>query len=87
MGMHEAPQMADAFGVPTYYVTDIVKEDAGAGNIRIMNFQLRNGILIPQCEVIVPACRLLPIAREVSSFACDIYQREHGTMRMTNGSH
>ena len=77
MGIHDTPIIADAFGVPTFYVTDIVKEDAGAGNIRIMNCQRRNGILIPQCEIIVPACRLLPIGKEVSAFAHDIFMREH----------
>lgn len=87
MGIHEAPRMADSFGVPTFYVTDIVKEDAGAGNVRIMNCQLRNGILIPQCEIIVPAVRLLAMGREASAFALELYHREQGLISMASSPH
>jgi hypothetical protein len=84
MGRHETPRMADSFGVPTYYVTDVVKEDAGCGNIRMMNCQIRNGILIPQCEVIVPASRLLPIVSEASAFVRDIFCREQALLMPGN---
>jgi hypothetical protein len=76
MELRDAPRMADGFGVPTFYVTDIVTEDAGNGNVRIWNCVLKSGLLMPVCEVIVPASRLLRIGRDASDFAMDLHQRQ-----------
>lgn len=73
MGMHEAHQLGDIVGVPTYYVTDVITENAGGGNVRIWNCEMRNGILIPRCEIISPASRILQLGRAVSDFAQGVF--------------
>jgi hypothetical protein len=72
--LDETPHMADTFGVPTYYVTDVVTENAGGGNLRIWNCEMRNGLLIPRCEIISPAMRILSLGRAVSDFAQRVFQ-------------
>ena len=72
----DAPRMADTFGLPCYYVTDVIREDAGNGNVRVWNCTLRGNVLIPVCEVIVPAGRLLRIGRDASDFALQLHQRQ-----------
>lgn len=68
MGIQQFP--AKMLGkVPTYYITDVLQEDAGGGNIRIWNCTRRNGILIPQFEVIIPALSLLAVGKKVADFA------------------
>lgn len=68
MGMHTFP--AKMLGkVPTYYITDVLQEDAGGGNIRVWNCTRRNGILVPQFEVIIPAIALVAVGRKVADFA------------------
>lgn len=76
MEVQNTPQMADVFGVPTFYATDIVTEDAGAGNVRIWNCTRRGGLLVPNSEVIIPAVKLLLIGRHVSSYAQTIFNRD-----------
>lgn len=73
MGVHSTPQMADAFGVPTFYVTDIVQEDAGNGNVRVFLCTKRAGVLSPQCEVIMSAATLLILSKESTAFAEDLF--------------
>lgn len=81
MGMHDRePLVADVTGLPTFYVTDVVREDAGNGNARIWNCTVRSGILIPQCEIIIPAQRLFLIGHAASEFAAQIYRRHQVTM-------
>jgi hypothetical protein len=82
MGMRPFP--AKMLGkVPTYYITDVLQEDAGNGNVRVWNCTRRNGVLIPQFEVIVPAASLMMVGRKVANFAQDIFNdlqlRELGT--------
>jgi hypothetical protein len=72
----DGPRLADTFGVPVYYVTDVVREDAGDGNIRMWNCTKRNGVLIPSCEIIVPAHRAVLISTANSAFAQDLCQRQ-----------
>jgi hypothetical protein len=59
--------------VPTYYITDIIQEDAGGGNIRVWNCTRRNGVMVPQFEVIIPAAALLVVGKKVSTFAQEIF--------------
>jgi hypothetical protein len=61
--------MVDAFGVPTYYVTDIVQEDAGNGNIRIWLCSRRADVLVPQCELIMAARSVVSLSMETLDFA------------------
>lgn len=59
--------------VPTYYITDVFQEDAGGGNIRVWNCTKRNGVLIPQFEVIIPAAALLTVGKKVAEFAKSVF--------------
>jgi hypothetical protein len=61
--------MVDAFGVPTFYVTDIVQEDAGNGNIRIWLCTKRADVLVPQCELIMAARSVVSLSMESLDFA------------------
>lgn len=59
--------------IPTYYITDVFQEDAGSGNVRILNCERRNGVLVPQFEVIMPSATLLPIGRKIADFAQGVF--------------
>jgi hypothetical protein len=72
MGIHTTSPMVDAFGVPTYYVTDIVQEDAGNGNVRIWLCTKRADVLIPQCELIMAARSAISLSSEAQDFASRI---------------
>lgn len=75
MGVHTFP--AKMLGkVPTYYITDILQEDAGGGNIRVWNCTRRKGILIPQFEVIIPAASLMAVGKKVANFAQEVFENE-----------
>lgn len=75
MGIHSFP--AKMLGkVPTYYITDVHQEDAGGGNIRVWNCTRRNGILIPQFQVIIPALALVAVGKKVASFAQEVFNAE-----------
>lgn len=71
-----SPHFADCFDVPTFYVTHVVREDAGDGNIRVWNCIKRAGVLIPSCEVIVPASRLVMIGQAARDFAQQLCRKE-----------
>lgn len=72
----DGPRFSDFLGVPTYYVTDVVREDAGDGNVRIWNCTMRGGIMFPHCELIVPAHRLLTLSQATITFAADVCQHQ-----------
>jgi hypothetical protein len=75
MGIHQFP--AKMLGkIPCYYITDVIQEDAGNGNIRVWNCTRRKGILIPQCEVIIPAAALLLVGKQVADFAEGVFNAE-----------
>jgi hypothetical protein len=61
--------MVDAFGVPTYYVTNIVQEDAGGGNVRIWLCTKRADVMIPQCEIIMAAHSAVSLSEQAIEFA------------------
>lgn len=69
MGMHQGPAVPDTFGLPTYYVQDILQEDAGNGNVRIWVCAHRGNVAVPQCELIVSAETALLLARRSADFA------------------
>jgi hypothetical protein len=69
MGIQAAAPMVDAFGVPTFYVTDIVQEDAGNGNVRIWLCNKRADVLIPQCELIMAARSAIVLSSQAQDFA------------------
>ncbi len=80
MGMQTPSIMGDTYGVPTFYVDTAIPEDAGNGNIRVWNCHFRNGILIPQCEVIIHATKLYVAGRRVGDFAEKVFNDEQMKM-------
>lgn len=66
----------DSYGVPTFYVNVAVPEAAGGGNVRIWNCVRKRGVLVPVCEIIIPATDLVIAARAVSATAQDVFNCE-----------
>lgn len=61
----------EAYGVPTFYMNEPVAEPAGGGNVRVWNCVRRHGVLIPVCEVIIPAGELLVASRIITAAAME----------------
>ena len=74
MGM--GAQRFEDYGVPIFYVDAAVTEDAGDGMTRVWNCATRNGLITPQCEIIMRASRLLIVARNVHEAAQGMLNRE-----------
>jgi hypothetical protein len=75
MGIHSFP--AKMLGkVPTFYIDDVFQEDAGGGNVRVLNYCRRNGVLVPEFEVIIASRRLLMVGRKVSDFARSVFNND-----------
>lgn len=51
-----------------------VAESAGGGNVRIWNCKRCNGILVPVCEVIIPAAELLVASRIITQAALETFK-------------
>lgn len=66
----------EAFGVPTFYMNVPVAESAGGGNVRIWNCKRCRGVLVPVCEIIIPATELLVASRITSAVALDMFNIE-----------
>ena len=71
----------DRYGVPTFYMNVPVAEPAGCGNVRIWNCKRSNGVLVPVCEIIMPAIELMVASRIIGAAALeafrDVEQRAH----------
>jgi hypothetical protein len=82
--MGEIPKMSsedfNAYCVPTFYMTVPVAEPAGGGNVRIWNCALKRGVLVPQCEIIIPAVELLVACRIITSAAMETFKKEGGML-------
>jgi hypothetical protein len=72
----EMPSHFETFGVPCFFVTSIIAEDAGCGNVRVWNCAEHHGVLVPVNEVIVPAIRLMVITRTAQAAAQEAYNAE-----------
>lgn len=75
--LEDAPVMADAIGLPTYVVDNVVRRDLGSGIASIINCRTVNGVLVPQCEIVIAAEHLITIGRGASDFAMEIHRRYH----------
>lgn len=69
----------DSYGVPTFYVNAAVPELAGGGNVRVWNCARRHGVLVPVCEIIIPATDLMIAARTVIDVAGQVFMVREGT--------
>lgn len=79
MGKLEYLDTFASYGVPTFYVTKAIAEDAGSGNMRVWNCTERNGVLTPVCEIIIPALALVVAGRIVTDAAMDLFNRAQMT--------
>lgn len=87
MGMHDTePLVAECFGLPTYIVDSVQRRDLGSGIASIINCRTLNGVLIPQCEIIIAAQHLMPIGRAASDFATEMYRRHQVEMFQVIGA-
>lgn len=66
----------ETYGVPTFYCNITVSEPAGGGNVRIWNCIRRHGVLIPVCEIIIPAADLVIAAKAVTETALLAFNTE-----------
>jgi hypothetical protein len=76
------PLLADVTGLPSFYVDAVVRCDLGNGIASFINCRKQNGVIVPQCEVIVSAINLLSFGRATSDFALELYRRQQ-TAHMT----
>lgn len=70
-----------SYGVPTYYMNVPVAEPAGGGNVRVWNCVRRNGVLVPVCEIIIPAAELIEASRIINSAALATFKMEQDVTR------
>lgn len=66
----------DSYGVKCYYMNVAVAEHAGGGNVRVWNCIRRHGILVPVCQIVIPAVELLVASRIITDAAMEAFQRE-----------
>lgn len=87
MGMHDVePLCADVIGLPTYVVDAVIRRDMGSGIASIMNCRTINGVLIPQCEIVIAAQHLLPIGKAACDFASEMFRRHQMEMMVAIGA-
>lgn len=75
-GLGMGNERFESFGVPIFFVDTAITEDAGDGMTRVWNCATRNGVITPQCEIIMRASRLLVVARNVHEAAQGMLTRE-----------
>lgn len=69
--------MADAFGVPEFFVTHVGEiEDAGGGNVRVFRCIKRCGVLIPVFSLVTPTFSMIPQAKEIMDAARNLVVQE-----------
>lgn len=78
MGMRETePQMADAFGIPEFFITTVGRiECAGGGCVRSYGCSQRGGILVPQYMVIMPILSMIETSNYVRDQTQMLYTKE-----------
>lgn len=69
------PEDFSSYGVPIFYVNATISEPAGGGNVRIWNCARKHGVMVPVCEIIIPATDLITAAQCVSSVAEEVFRR------------
>lgn len=72
MGMLDQVEMADAYGVPSYFVTEILTEAAGGGCVRLFGCVRQRGVLVPQYMVVMPHQSMLDGAEAAAKAAREV---------------
>lgn len=78
--IEETPQIADCFGVPTFFATEVVTEPAGGGCVRLYGCVRQRGLLIPQYQVIMPHTSMLTCSRTAREAALTALKDEMGAL-------
>lgn len=76
MGMHEEPLYADVTGLQTFVVDTVIRRDLGDGIASIINCRTINGLIIPQCEVVITAKHMITIGKGACDFALEMHRRQ-----------
>lgn len=86
MGMHEnEPQMADAYGIPEFFITVVGRiECAGGGCVRSYGCSERGGLLVPQYSVIMPIANMIEATRFVQANTMRLYSKELAGLAMAH---
>jgi hypothetical protein len=74
----------DSYGVPTFFMNEPVAEPAGGGNVRVWNCVRRHGVLVPVCEIIIPAAELLVASRIITQAAMEAFKAERQMMLLAH---
>lgn len=64
----------ESYGVPTFYMNIPVAEPAGGGNVRVWNCVRRKGVLVPVCEIIIPAEELIEASTIINRAALETFK-------------
>lgn len=67
-------QVLDCVGVPDFFVTEAVMEDAGNGMVRTIRCIKRRGVLIPVVSYVTPAAAVLEVIPLVTNFSMEVLQ-------------
>jgi hypothetical protein len=78
LGMLDAqsPLLTEATGLQTFVVDTVVRRDLGNGIASIINCRKLNGVIVPQCEIIIAAAHLVTIGRGANDFAQQMHRRQ-----------
>lgn len=74
--LHDAELIPDVLGLPTYVVDTVIRRDLGNGIASIINCRKHNGLIVPQCEVVISNSRLLSLGQEAIEFALEVHRRQ-----------
>lgn len=72
----EPPALADVIGLPVYITDTVVRRDLGGGLASVINCRTVNGVIVPQCEIIISIANIVQICKGGSDFAMEMYRRQ-----------
>lgn len=72
----QPPTLADVTGLQTFVVDTVLRRDLGDGIASIINCRTLNGLIIPQCEIVIAARHLIMIGKSASDFALELHRRQ-----------
>lgn len=82
MGMLEQVEMANGYGVPEFFVTDVgLVESAGGGNVRVIRCIKRGGILFPVFSLVTPMVNMIVHAQAVRDAAQELFSQESAAVK------
>lgn len=72
----QPPYLADVTGLQTFVVDEVIRRDLGDGVASIINCRTVNGVIIPQCEIVITARHLIRIGQGAADFAIEVHRRQ-----------